>query len=569
MKTRWAWLLLVVTAAVMLFLNRMTPLTLMDDVVYRCVWVEDENDLTLTRRPVTSWGDIIESQRVHYFVTNGRIVVHAVAQAVLAFVGEDVADVGNTVLFCVLILLSARFVTMDYSRRQSYLSARRTDRNRSRSDFSISVFLFVFLFYVFMPGFRDVFLWTLGCVNYMWTAVCVLLFLTYFYKVERRRLTAAAYLAAPLALLAGWTHEALTLPLSFGLAVWMVKERHRVASSAALPAVAGFIAGSMLCAFSPATIGRADTGGMPFLIRIVIGGMNLVFSMRITWLLLAVATVAWFRRRDVLSGELRRHYVVYSALLPAAGLVFVCGQTAERVCFHLDFLSSLLLVSLLVSLAPWRKGRVLAVGGVAIMTAVTVAVVGAAWENGRNYRYQMVQQQNVSTETVKVRQLRKTGSAMFDALVDRYVLPSVVFGFNTCYQGFDADDINLRSAAALYGKRRVIYLPEDVVEKMENDTAAYARLAMDSRGDIAVMRLPQGRRVASLRFILNEERSETIPFYKRFLIYRSDVYDMPEQKFKTVDICGRTYLIFAVPLSNITRRIKYLEVKTKEMKNEE
>lgn len=563
MKTRWTCLLLVVTAAVMFYLNRMTPPTLMDDVIYRCVWVEDETDLTSVQRPVASWDDIVESQKVHYFVTNGRIVVHAVAQAVLAFVGEDVADIINTVLFCVLVLLGARFVTTDYSRRQPYLSGRQTDRNRFRSDFNISVFLFVFLFYVFMPGFRDVFLWTLGCVNYMWTAVCVLLFLTYFYKVERRRLTASAYVACPLALLAGWTHEALTLPLAFGLAVWMVSERRRVASSAALPAAVCFIVGSMLCAFSPATIGRADTDSMPLLMRLVIGGMNLVFYMRITWLLLIVAVVAWVRRRDVLSGELRRHYVIYSALLPAAGLVFLCGQSSERVCFHLDFLSSLLLVSLLVSLAPWRKGRVLAVGGVAIMTAVTVAVVGAALENGRNYRYQMVQQHNVSTETVKVRQLRKTGSAMFDALVDRYVLPSVVFGFNTCYQGFDADDINLRSAAALYGKRRVIYLPEDVVEKMENDTAAYARLATDSRGDIAVMRLPQGRRVASLRFILNEERSETIPFYKRFLIYRGDVYEMPAEKYKTVSICGRTYLIFAVPLSNITRRIKYMEIRVK------
>ncbi len=569
MKTRWLLIMIGVTAVVMYFFNCMTPLTLMDDVVYRCVWVEDETDLTLARRPVSSLADIVESQRVHYFVTNGRIIVHAVAQAVLAFVGEDVSDVVNTLFFCLLVLLCGRFAVM-----ASKDCSTPPRPSPCESDYGVAVFLFIFLFYIFMPGFRDVFLWTLGCVNYLWTALVVLLFLTYFYRVERRPLSVVSFAVCPLALLAGWTHEALTLPLAFGLMVWMVMERRRVVASAALPAVVCFIAGSMLCAFSPATISRADTGGMPLLQRVVIGGMNLVYSMRITWLLLVVAAVAWYRRRYILLEELRRHYVIYCALLPAVGLVFVCGQTAARVCFHADFLASLVLVSLVLRLAPWRipesgrlallsaqwRGRTLMVGAVAVMAAVTIAVAGFALSNGRNYDFQMAQQRDASVGVVKIRQVGKTGSALFDALVDRYVLPSVIFGFNTCYQGFDADDVNLRSAAVLYGKPRVIYLPEDVVTKIETDTAAYTRLGTDSRGELAVMRVPKGRKVSSLRFILREERPETIPFYKRFLIHKNNVYDMPEQKFKTVDICGRTYLIFAVPLSNITRRIKYIEV---------
>ncbi len=558
MMTRRIWILLAVTAAVMFFLNRMAPLTLMDDVIYRCVWVEDENDLTLARRPITTLADIAESQKVHYFVTNGRVVVHAVAQAVLAFVGENASDVLNTLLFCLLVWLSAKFVTMSSYRRDKPHSI---FRQSHLPDIDVAVFLFVFLFYIFIPGFRDVFLWTLGCVNYLWTAVAVLLFLIYFYKSERRQRTATAYLACPLALLAGWTHEALTLPLAFGLCVWMVTGRHRARSSAALPAAICFVAGSLLCAFSPATIGRAAVGGMPVVLRTVVGGMNLVLNMHITWLLIVVVVVARLRRKTVLSDELRRHRVIYCALVPAVCLVFACGQSAARVCFHVDFLASLLLVSLLLRLAPWRKGRTLAVCAVAIMTAVTISVAGFAWENGRNYDFQMAQQRDASVDVVKVRQVDKTGSRLFDALVDRYVLPSVVFGFNTCYQGFDADDINLRSAAVLYGKKRVIYLPEDVVEKMSADSSAFSRLATDSRGDIAVLRMPQGHKVSSLGFVLRGENPDTIPFYKRFLIYKGDVYDMPEQKFKTVDICGRTYLVFAVPLPNISRRVKDIKVR--------
>lgn len=553
MKTGRIVVMFAVTAVVMFFLNRMAPLTLMDDVAYRCVWVEDDMDLSIAQRPIETFADIVESQKIHYYVTNGRAVVHTVAQAVLAFVGENVSDVLNTLFFCLLVWLSARFVLMPTSENDK---SRIVFQCSSLTDVDVAVFLFIFLFYILMPGFKDVFLYTLGCVNYLWTAVAVLLFLIYFYRNEQRHCTAISYVMCPIALLAGWTHEALTLPLSFGLCVWMAVERRRVLSSAVLPAVVCFMIGSALCSFSPATIGRAAADSLSVQQRMFACVRNLVLNMHITLLLLGAIAVTWLKCRDVLLSELQRHLVLYSALVPSIGLVLVCGHGAGRVCFHLEFLASLLLVSLFLRLAPWRRGRAFLVVAALMMAVVTIAVAGFALENGRNYDYQMAQQRDTSVEVIKVKQNSKTESRMFNALVKRYVLPSAVFGFNIGYQGFDADDINLRCAAVLYGKQRVIYLPEDVVEKMECDAYGYEKPVTGSCGNIAVMRLPHGCKVDSLSFDLRDECPDNISLYARFRMYKGNVYEMPEAKYKTIDVFGRTYLVFAVPQPNVSRRIK-------------
>ena len=81
--------------------------------------------------------------------------------------------------------------------------------------------LSTFLIFVLIPGFQDAFLWFVGSFNYLWTALAVLLFIMYFYRVERQAVGWKSFAVCPLAMLAGWTHEGLTLPLSIGFVLWM------------------------------------------------------------------------------------------------------------------------------------------------------------------------------------------------------------------------------------------------------------------------------------------------------------------------------------------------------------
>ena len=104
MKNRSVVMFMMAVAAVMLFFNYVTPPTLSDDVLYKCVWTLDETE---ARRPIETFGDVMESQAAHRQVVNGRMVVHTVAQVFMGMVGKDVFNVLNAFMFCLLVLLCA------------------------------------------------------------------------------------------------------------------------------------------------------------------------------------------------------------------------------------------------------------------------------------------------------------------------------------------------------------------------------------------------------------------------------------------------------------------------------
>ena len=583
-KVPCAAVLLLAIFFVMYGLNSMTPPTLSDDVLYKCVWKMDE---TMEQRPIETFGDIVESQTAHYKVVNGRIVVHTVAQLFIGILGKDVFNVFNSLFFCFLIWCCVLFAvdvnirsTGDLYRGRSNVS---NMQKYEHTNIFMPLLLSTFLIFVLIPGFQDAFLWFVGSFNYLWTALAVLLFIMYFYRVERQAVGWKSFAVCPLAMLAGWTHEGLTLPLSIGFVLWMTVNRRRIFHSAALPAVLCFMAGTALSAFSPGTLGRAGANTAPLLDRMLLGIFNYLVFVRISWLLLVAVVVAWFCRRDVLKEEIRRNYVLYFAMLMSLGIVLVCGQTEARVCFHADFIALLLLVSLLVRSGvfvadgysysfAYRKSRILAVGMCAVMTAIAIPVFKLAAVNKNDYDFQLKQQQTEGVQLIRVRHLPDSGSRLFDMLMARYVKPSVEFGFYSCYQGFDADDVNLRCAAAVYGKPRMMYLPEDIAAKLEKghvtgnidvdgvvssdnadntSSAVITGFCSDRYDEISVMRIPDGLRVMSLSFVLRPSRFDEMPFYRRLFAYKGERYELPYIKFKTVDVFGHTYLFFANPPGGI------------------
>ena len=81
-RTRSYWLFLAVTGLAMLWLNLLDVPTLSDDIIYRFMWNTDE---TAPVQTIGSLADLLHSQWNHYMTTNGRMVVHLLAQAFLVF----------------------------------------------------------------------------------------------------------------------------------------------------------------------------------------------------------------------------------------------------------------------------------------------------------------------------------------------------------------------------------------------------------------------------------------------------------------------------------------------------
>ena len=169
---------------VLLSLNILTPL-ISDDFAYLFIYGEDVR--------ISSIGDIVQSQRNHYFMWGGRSIVHFIAQLLL-MLPPLVADLLNAMAYMGYILLI-------------YLHIRGRGRN------SMSLFILVNLAVWFMqPVFGDTFLWITGSANYLWGTFLILLFLLPYrlYQGKRGGLTTQFLASLGLFLfgvIAGWTNE--------------------------------------------------------------------------------------------------------------------------------------------------------------------------------------------------------------------------------------------------------------------------------------------------------------------------------------------------------------------------
>jgi hypothetical protein len=126
---------------------------------------------------------------------------------------------------------------------------------------------------------------------------------------------------------------------------------------------------------------------------------------------------------------------------------------------------------------------------------------------------------------------------------------------------FDASDSNIRCAARLYGKQRLTFLPEGVLQRIATDTAAYSNCELDSSAKLFVWRLPDDRPVSQVLLLLNPEDVSQLDPLRRLLAYKGDSYDIDDFHRETVNVAGRPYLVFTRPTTNIFRRIRAVELR--------
>lgn len=158
---RWAFLLAILLCVGWLFylLNAPTPLY-MDDHDYSFNFATGER--------ISCLRDIIDSQKAHYHILNGRFVTHTLAQAFL-FYGKHIFNKVNTVAFLLLGLL---------------ICYHGTGKNPAEKPV-LPLFVYCALF-LLTPAFGQSFLWVDGASNYLYGILLILLYLVPFrYAVGR------------------------------------------------------------------------------------------------------------------------------------------------------------------------------------------------------------------------------------------------------------------------------------------------------------------------------------------------------------------------------------------------
>lgn len=526
---------LLLSGFAMLLLNLMDVPTLSDDMVYRFMWNADIQDEI---RAIGGIGDLFSSQWTHYFNVNGRLPVHLFAQIFLIFIPPIVLHIINTVLFMVMIHLCTLLIG---------------HKNRL---FVAS--MVAFMLFVVINGFRTTMLWSLGTFNYLWVLVAALALLLWLRKIKEQQLSKRDWLLSPLVLFVGWSHEGLSIPMAAAIVYYLFVNRKRLHGAITLYLL-WFLVGTMLCVLSPGIVSRS-TDGITLMNRMMSAAINCLTNVRVLWLLLISLLVLWKRDKPFLRLHFKENIYIYVALSVSFVITLFCGTSLERVGFFTDFISMLLLLKVLsAKIASLWQRRLIVVACVLMVICFVLAYV-VRQENRDMWQNMEQQMKEPGRELIAVQLPQEGQNAVMDYFRQHYVNSSVEFGFYCVYMAFDATDNNLRCAAKLYNKPSLTFLPADVVSRIEQDSTAYTSYEKDNHNDLYIWRLPDNRPVRSVRFILNEENLSALHFWQRLMVYEGDVYELDDFHYEMVQVSERPYLVFTCPTSNISRRIKDIEI---------
>lgn len=317
-RINWKVLIIPAILAVLVFAFSQSALWLGDEITYNYNYKDGSE--------IASFGDVIESQIEHYFTVNGRTVAHFLCQLYLPLLGKTAFAVSNAVAWVALLLLMASLCNIRYG------------------DWKMMALLACLIFI----GFRTKF--TPTCqIGFPWMFVLVtgyLIVLRKYGKDQHKPWKWHHLLwAAPLAIFAGWSQEALVIGVGAALGVFVLFNIRKVTLPQWILLVC-FAAGAALLCLSPATISRTGEthGGSNLLPPVLLSLAKFVFYLRITYLLvLFVLYLLIFKKvkfKDLFKGT-AFYWIVWVTMLAFNLLISVYGN---RQLFGMEFAAIILIL---------------------------------------------------------------------------------------------------------------------------------------------------------------------------------------------------------------------------------
>ncbi|WP_455498648.1 DUF6056 family protein [Coprobacter sp.] len=226
-------------------LNNYTPKT-MDDFVYAFKFLGSKTPI---HERISTIEDIFISQYHHYFLMNGRSIVHFFVQYFCSFENPLLFNFLNSVFFVCLIALLSLYVC-------------RESKCRSDSQCLFIFFLTIALCWFLIPTPNMTLLWKTGSVNYLWVMVFTLFFLLIFSakpdKTEVKYKYSRLIILFLFSFFCGWGHEGISVGISAGLFLYCFIRKKRLTTRNFVMSV-GYWLGSSLVIFSPGILNRADS----------------------------------------------------------------------------------------------------------------------------------------------------------------------------------------------------------------------------------------------------------------------------------------------------------------------
>jgi len=152
LKKNWPIILLLLAISGCIFILNIATLISPDDYNYAMIFGGDD-------LKITSFTEIKESSKFLYESWTGRILPHILVGLFMT-TNVWVFYILNTIMFLILLVIITRFI----SRKNTYLTL-----------------IMAFGFFVYGTMFGEKFAWISGSLNYLWTAVALMVYLYTFY----------------------------------------------------------------------------------------------------------------------------------------------------------------------------------------------------------------------------------------------------------------------------------------------------------------------------------------------------------------------------------------------------
>ena len=348
--------IILLTSVVILYVAHRAVPFMMDDLWYSTMLSSEE--------PITSLGDIVQSQIWHYHNWGGRSMTHGMLQMILLS-GEEVADVLNVL---VTLLLSAMICVVAGKK-------------------SIPFFLAAFgMVFGLNANWKMSMFWQAGAANYLYITVFILLFLhCYLREIDEPENTEGLLIKPvknhemvknlqvknlpwiivwiiPLGLMAGWSNENMgpAVCLISAIITWLQwRETGRVKVWMPLGVLASFV-GSILVVAAPGNFVRsaeAAANEKGFLWNLFLrfygegqAALNFLFPA------LLLTAVVWFLGKNVLGIPVSRknRFLCFGALL-SWGAMFLSPHYPDRATFGTMVLMICFVLSMAVDILQKRR----------------------------------------------------------------------------------------------------------------------------------------------------------------------------------------------------------------------
>lgn len=288
-----------------------------------------------TYEPIRTMKDIIESQYDHYFLYNGRFLVHCVVQLFCGILGIEWFRIFNTLFFVAFCGLTVRLVYNTWTRPIVYYAV-------------VSLMLWLFI-----PRISFTVLGNISCcVNYLWVGVATICFLLLWEKIK---LSTDQFEVKKVGLVVfgavvGSLQESFSIPIAGALFLYYCFNISKFRGVVAW-LVLGYWMGTLMLVFAPANFIRLNAtsnyiGIKSFLFDSVYRAITILFDYT-PFLIFGIVILIWLIVKNSIAKHLKENNVYYIMLFIAILFPILVAYINSHQLFFAGWLVILLFLRLI------------------------------------------------------------------------------------------------------------------------------------------------------------------------------------------------------------------------------